>query len=216
MKARRQVQVSFSECILKIKQELAELEILEFIQADKAALDAIDLVDQDISYNQVESKSIISQSADLQNYSSGIGSQHPQGISYSVPVCLKSEVITLGYNYSPLVSSSVSQASNVTSLASVYTSSCMSVQPVIDRRSFANHSASYSVPSSSQSMSTHPVFASRSSVNHAASYSVPSSHQSNFHGLSFLNNPGGRSHSDNVCLSSQALICHTGDGYFFQ
>ena len=188
LKARRQVKVNFSERIVKIKQELAELEILESIQADKAAFDAIDMVDQDISYNQAESKSIIGQSADLQNYSSGISSQHPQSISYSVPVCVKSEVITSSYSYSPLVTSLLSHASNVTSLASVYTSSCMSVQPAIDSKSLANHDASYS---------------------------VPSSRQSNFHGLSPHISLGDRSHLDNVRLSSQAPICHTGDGYYF-
>ena len=112
------------ERIAKMQQELAEMRIQS--QSVKAELDAIDMVEQAISYNQVESKSIIGQSADHQNYSSGIGSQYPQSISYSVPVCLKSEVITSGYSYSPPVTSSVSQASNVTSLASGYTSSLFS------------------------------------------------------------------------------------------
>ena len=179
-------QTAISERIVKLEQELAELQIQS--QLDKAELDAMEMVDQVGHYNQVKSKSIISQSADLQNYSSGIGSQHPQGISYSVPVSLKSEVITSGYNYSPLISSSVSQASNVTSLASGYTSSSMSVQPAIG---------------------------SRSSVNHGASYSVPTSHQSNFHGSCPCINPVNRSHLDDARLSSQAPICHTGDGNYF-
>ena len=179
-------QAALSERIVKLEQELAELQTQS--QLDKAELDAMEMVDQVGHYNQVKSKSIISQSADLQNYSSGIGSQHPQGISYSVPVCLKSEVITSGYNYSPLISSSVSQASNVTSLASGYTSSSMSVQPAIG---------------------------SRSSVNHGASYSVPTSHQSNFHGSCPCINPVNRSHLDDARLSSQAPICHTGDGNYF-
>ena len=173
------------------------------------------MVDQVVHYNQVKSKSIISQSADLQNYRSGIGSQHPQRISYSVPVCLKSEVITSSYSYSPPVTSSLSQANNVTSLASVYESSSMSAQLAIGSRSSANHGASYSAPSSSQSMSTQPVFASRSLVNHGASFSVPSSHQSNFHGSSPHINPVDRSHLDNARLSSQAPICHTGYGNYF-
>ena len=179
-------QAALSERIVKLAQELAELQTQS--QLDKAELDAMEMVDQVGHYNQVKSKSIISQSADLQNYSSGIGSQHPQGISYSVPVSLKSEVITSGYNYSPLISSSVSQASNVTSLASGYTSSSMSVQPAIG---------------------------SRSSVNHGASYSVPTSHQSNFHGSCPCINPVNRSHLDDARLSSQAPICHTGDGNYF-
>ena len=54
LKARRQVKVDFSERIVKLQQELAELRI------QKAALDAIDKVDQDVCYNQVESKAIIS------------------------------------------------------------------------------------------------------------------------------------------------------------
>ena len=178
-------QAALSERIVKLEQELAELQTQS--QLDKAELDAMEMVDQVGHYNQVKSKSIISQSADLQNYSSGIGSQHPQGISYSVPVSLKSEVITSGYNYSPLVSSSVSPASNVTSLASGYTSSSMSVQPAIG---------------------------SRSSVNHGASYSVPTSHQSNFHGSCPCINPVNRSHLDDARLSSQAPICHTGDGNY--
>ena len=206
-------QAAISERIVKLEQELAKLQIQS--QLDKAELDAMEMVDQVVHYNQVKSKSIISQSADLQNYSNSIGSQHPQSVNYSVPVCLKSEVITSGYNYSPPVSSSVSQASNVTSLASGYTSSSMSVQPVIGSSSSANHSASYSVPSSSPSMSTQPVFASRSLVNHGASFSVPSSHQSNFHGSCPCINPVDRSHLDDARLSSQAPICHTGVGNYF-
>ena len=80
----------------------------------------MEMVDQVVHCNQVKSKSIISQSADLQSYSSGIGRlQHPQSISYSVPLYLKSKVITSSYSYSPSVTSSLSQANNVTSLASV-------------------------------------------------------------------------------------------------
>ena len=184
--AKARSQAAISERIVKLEQELAELQIQS--QLDKAELDAIETADQVVHYNQVESKSIISQSADLQNYSSGIGSQHPQGISYSVPVSLKSEVITSGYNYSPLVSSSVSQASNVTSLASGYTSSSMSAQPAIGSRSSANHGASYSVPTSSPS---------------------------NFHGSCPCINLVNRSHLDDARLSSQAPICHTGDGNYF-
>ena len=206
-------QAAISERIVKLEQELAKLQIQS--QLDKAELDAMEMVDQVVHYNQVKSKSIISQSADLQNYSNSIGSQHPQSVNYSVPVCLKSEVITSGYNYSPPVSSSVSQASNVTSLASGYTSSSMSVQPVIGSSSSANHGASYSLPTSSLSMSTQPVFASRSLVNHGAGFSVPSSHQSNFHGSCPCINPVDRSHLDEARFSSQAPICHTGDGNYF-
>ena len=206
-------QAAISERIVKLEQELAKLQIQS--QLDKAELDAMEMVDQVVHYNQVKSKSIISQSADLQNYSNSIGSQHPQSVNYSVPVCLKSEVITSGYSYSPPVTSSVSQASNVTSLASGYTSSSMSVQPVIGSSSSTNHSASYSVPSSSPSMSTQPVFASRSLVNHGASFSVHSSHQSNFHGSCPCINPVDRSHLDDARLSSQAPICHTGVGNYF-
>ena len=161
-------QAVISERIVKLEQELAELQIQS--QLDKAELDAIEMLDQVVHYNQVKSKSIISQSADLQKYNNSIGSQHPQSVNYSVPVCRKSEVITSSYSYSPPVTSSPSQANNVTSLASVYESSSMSAQPVIGSRSSANHGASYSVPSSSQSMSTQPVFASRSLVNHGASF----------------------------------------------
>ena len=201
------------ERIAKMQQELAEMRIQS--QSVKAELDAIDMVEQAISYNQVESKSIIGQSADHQNYSSGIGSQYPQSISYSVPVCHKSEVITSGYSYSPPVTSSVSQASNVTSLASGYTSSSLSVQPVIGSISSANHSASYSVPSSSQSMYAQPAIGSRSFANQGASYSVPPSSQSNFHGSSFHNNPVDHTYLANAHPPSQAPICHTGVGNCF-
>ena len=145
-------QAAISERIVKLEQELAELQIQS--QLDKAELDAMEMVDQVVHFNQVKSKSIIGQSADLQNYGNSIGSQHPQSINYSVP-------------------------------------------------------------SSSQSMSTQPVFASRSLVNHEASYSVPSIHQSNFHGSCPCINPVDRSHLDEARFSSQAPICHTGDGNYF-
>ena len=145
-------QAAISERIVKLEQELAELQIQS--QLDKAELDAMEMVDQVVHFNQGKSKSIISQSADLQNYGNSIGSQHPQSINYSVP-------------------------------------------------------------SSSQSMSTQPVFASRSLVNHEASYSVPSIHQSNFHGLCPCINPVDRSHLDEARFSSQAPICHAGDGNYF-
>ena len=145
-------QAAISERIVKLEQELAELQIQS--QLDKAELDAMEMVDQVVHFNQVKSKSIISQSADLQNYGNSIGSQHPQSINYSVP-------------------------------------------------------------SSSQSMSTQPVFASRSLVNHGACFSVPSSHQSNFHGSCPCINPVDRSHLDEARFSSQAPICHTGDGNYF-
>ena len=145
-------QTAISERIVKLEQELAELQIQS--QLDKAELDAMEMVDQVVHFNQVKSKSIISQSADLQNYGNSIGSQHPQSINYSVP-------------------------------------------------------------SSSQSMSTQPVFASRSLVNHDASYSVPVIHQSNFHGSCPCINPVDRSHLDEARFSSQAPICHTGDGNYF-
>ena len=76
-------QAAISERIVKLEQELAELQIQS--QLDKAELDAMEMVDQVVHYNQVKSKSIISQSADLQNYGNSIGSQHPQSINYSVP-----------------------------------------------------------------------------------------------------------------------------------
>ena len=145
-------QAAISERIVKLEQELAELQIQS--QLDKAELDAMEMVDQVVHFNQVKSKSIISQSADLQNYGNSIGSEHPQSINYSVP-------------------------------------------------------------SSSQSMFTQPVFASRSLVNHGASFSVPSSHQSNFHGSCPSINPVDRSHLDEARFSSQAPICHTGDGNYF-
>ena len=145
-------QTAISERIVKLEQELAELQIQS--QLDKAELDAMEMVDQVVHFNQVKSKPIISQSADLQNYGNSIGSQHPQSINYSVP-------------------------------------------------------------SSSQSMSTQPVFASRSLVNHDASYSVPVIHQSNFHGSCPCINPVDRSHLDEARFSSQAPICHTGDGNYF-
>ena len=69
-------QAAISERIVKLQQELAELQIQS--QLDKAELDAIEMVDHVVHFNQVKSKSIISQSADLQNYSNSIGSQHPQ------------------------------------------------------------------------------------------------------------------------------------------
>ena len=76
-------QAAISERIVKLEQELAELQIQS--QLDKAELDAMEMVDQVVHFNQVKSKSIISQSADLQNYNNSIGSQHPQSIHYSVP-----------------------------------------------------------------------------------------------------------------------------------
>ena len=76
-------QAAISERIVKLEQELAELQIQS--QLDKAELDAMKMVDQVVHFNQVKSKSIISQSADLQNYGNSIGSQHPQSINYSVP-----------------------------------------------------------------------------------------------------------------------------------
>ena len=76
-------QAAISERIVKLEQELAELQIQS--QLDKAELDAMEMVDQVVHFNQVKSKSIISQSADLQNYGNSIGSQHPQSINYSVP-----------------------------------------------------------------------------------------------------------------------------------
>ena len=58
-------------------------------------------------------------------------------------------------------------------------------------------------------------FLAPSLVNHGASFSVPPSHQSNFYGSSPHINPVDRSHLDNARLSSQAPICHTGDGNYF-
>ena len=63
------------ERIVKVQQELAEQQIQS--QFDKVELDAMEMVDQVVHFNQVKSKSIISQSADLQNYRNSIGSQHP-------------------------------------------------------------------------------------------------------------------------------------------
>ena len=71
-------QAAISERIVKLEQELAELQIQS--QLDKAELDAMEMVDQVVHYNQVKSKSIISQSADLQNYNNSIGSQYPQSV----------------------------------------------------------------------------------------------------------------------------------------
>ena len=63
-------QAAISERIVKLEQELAELQIQS--QLDKAELDAMEMVDQVDHFNQVKSKSIISQSADLQNYGNSI------------------------------------------------------------------------------------------------------------------------------------------------
>ena len=49
-------------------------------------------------------------------------------------------------------------------------------------------------------MSVQPVIDPRSSANHGASYSVPSSHQSNFHGSTLYINLVDRSHLDNAGL----------------
>ena len=131
-------QAAISERIVKLEQELAELQIQS--QLDKAELDAMEMVDQVVHYNQVKSKSIISQSADIQKYSNSIGSQHPQSVNYSVP-----------FSSQPMstqpVFGSRSSANHGTSYSVPSSSQSMSTQPVFASRSPVNHGASYSVPS---------------------------------------------------------------------